>query len=257
MRIFVIDMSHHEWASGINLAKVKAAGFDAIYFKLTEGVDWTDPKVEAFIDLVIGSGLKVGFYHFATPGGSVVSSGYKKWWDPEDEAHDFLEALARPKFKNYDLRPALDLEWREEHLKAVGMANNPEKMTQWCVEWITEVRKELGYYPLFYTYVHYMSNLDLPNSVLKKCNLWLAHYTWSPDKAPDFDPDWGWDTWCMHQYHDKLTVNGLPKGVDANVAPSGMGPLLVPAGGDKDAQIRERLKVIRESCDAIEEMLED
>lgn len=244
-----IDLSRHNFDRGpVDYAAVLAAGYEFVVLKLTEGVDYIDPYVMDEAKRVKDAGLLLSYYHFATPGGSKVSGGYKKWWDAQDEAEDFLAALSRA--EKPDFRITLDYEWSSDHIEET-LPNKPDR-TRWAAEWVTFVQKALGYWPIFYTYKHYLDDqLTTPNATLQKCPLWYARY----NDTPGLDPAWGWDEYLMWQSTSHGSVPGIVGRVDLNDAPNGLKDVMFPPPGQPLAdQIRMHTEAIRAHCDALDKI---
>ena len=77
-----IDIYNRTRVSGLDLARVKAAGYGYVIVKATEGVQYTDPSFAANVTAARAAGLLVGAYHLmrATP--------------VKQQAHDFLAAIS-------------------------------------------------------------------------------------------------------------------------------------------------------------------
>jgi GH25 family lysozyme M1 (1,4-beta-N-acetylmuramidase) len=77
-----IDIYNRTRVNGLDLARVKAAGYSFTIVKATEGVSYTDPSFTANVDGARAAGLLVGAYHLlrATP--------------IDQQAADFLAAIS-------------------------------------------------------------------------------------------------------------------------------------------------------------------
>jgi lysozyme len=244
-----VDLSRYNYDREVpDFNAVKAAGYEFVILKLTEGVDYIDPYADEMTEGARNAGLRVTYYHFATPGGSRTSTGYKKWWDPIDEAHDFLSALRKDWFKDPDLK---------DHVKET-LGEDPEPLTRWAAQWITEVARDTGYYPMFYTYPSYMNNLVLPNDVLNMCPLWLSHFTNDLDSPPRFKDEWGWKRYEIWQWTSSATVPGLEGDTDDNIAPHGFDELLTSpdCGMSISAQITMHNAEIQKHADMIDKLVQ-
>jgi len=280
MSILGVDLSNHNANRGpVNFDELKAAGCGFAWLKATEGVDFVDPSVHAFAAGCVAAELPFAYYHFATPGGSRVPGGYKKWWDAQDEANDFLAALETlppaPCF------PILDFEWS-------GMDEclpDPRERARWCREWIAIVhaahassgatdrarraleldpsdegardaieranaRAGVPSYVQFYSNPNYLYAVTLPDPVINLCPLWYARWTSPP---PPFDPAWGWEKWDIWQYTDKGEIDGVTGRVDLNTCES-----LEPVTFDRrppqlspSQRIKRSVRKIRRQCDEL------
>lgn len=248
-----LDLYNSNWersGDNIDFHAIKAAGYDFVILKITEGVDFVDASVGKMAPLVKDAGLLLGYYHFATPGGSKSRSGYKKWWDAPDEARDLLDALKNvPK---PDLRVALDFEWKTDHIEET-LPNKADR-TRWAVEFIEIVEAELGYKPMFYSYGYYMGKHLVPHETINACPLWLARY----NDEPGFKEEWGWDRYEIWQYTSSGTVPGVVGDVDLNDAPHGLDRVLVPKGDCEVSlkdQFKEHVEAIREHCSHLDTVI--
>lgn len=248
-----IDVYNDHYKKGMDLSQVKAEGYDFNIPKLTEGVDFVDASAYEIASETKEADILLSYFHFATPGGSKTGSGtYKKWWDPIDEAHDFLEALEDVPAP--DFRVALDFEWSMDHIEET-LDGNLGLLTQWAEEWLTEVHKELGYWPIFYSYWSYIdSNILLPNAIINGCPLWLARY--NGDTDPYMNEAWGWERWDIWQYTSSGSVEGINRRVDLNDAPYDLEGLMLvdcpPVGQEPySSRIQRQVKKIRKNADEL------
>jgi GH25 family lysozyme M1 (1,4-beta-N-acetylmuramidase) len=173
-----IDISHHNGTP--DFAKAKDAGVAFVYLKATEGVTFRDPLYQPNAYNAMGAGLPIGFYHFARPDNNNK---------PEDEAHNFVDAISP--FK-YNLLPVLDLE--------VDANMSDEALFEWAAAFINAVKAKTGNNVMLYTGLNYLNS----RPALKKLQvpLWIAAYR---DTAPSVT---GWD-WTMWQFSDKENVPGV------------------------------------------------
>lgn len=187
-----IDVSH--WQENIDWSKVYEAGYRFAFVKATEGVGWVDPNF--VINMVNGrnAGLLMGAYHFARPDLGNTA---------QDEALYFI-SVAGNYLKSGWLRPALDLE--------VGSALGKEALSKWVEEWMETVKKETGVEPIIYVHSNYASNYL--NVSLAKYNLWIAHWTYDINVAPNTGI---WSSWDFWQYSDKGSVPGISGTVDLDL----------------------------------------
>lgn len=252
MSITGIDLSNHNYQRQVpDFEKVKDAGYSFVVIKLTEGVNYIDPAALEMAQAAKAAGLLISYYHFATPGGSKVSGGYKAWWDAEDEARDFVKALGD--MPAPDLCVALDFEWSKDHLEAVGM-DDPEKLTRWAVEWLQYVEEAIGHRPMFYTYPNYMGRLDLPNAELSRSALWLSHFTNDLNRPPKFEEEWGWDSYTVWQWTSKGEVPGLEGDTDLNTAESLDEISLADCGMPLSAQIDQHVEAIETELEGLRQI---
>lgn len=186
------------------------------YMKVSQGMTYTDPTAARRIRNASWARVKVGGYHFCTPG---VGS-------PEAQA-DRLLALAP--LASGRLRPCLDMEWNELHL-------NPQQLAAWYLGAVLRVKARTGYWPVIYGSPSYLSSFaTFHPEVFGRCPLWLASYGLKHPPAPP--APWShWSAWqwtsawkdpAIHgrvddsyvAYLAELTVPLRPKAILAAVRP--------------------------------------
>ena len=59
-----IDVS--SWQGNIDFSRVKQAGIDIVYIRVSEGTGFVDPYFKQNYENAKANGLKVGFYHYVT-----------------------------------------------------------------------------------------------------------------------------------------------------------------------------------------------
>ena len=205
-----VDVSH--WQPPIEWNHVAASGYTFAIVKLTEGVGYIDPRAGSHAGGARAAGMAVGWYHYATP----------KEWDPVEEADAFLEALevyAQP-----DLLPVLDLE-----SNAHGLSR--ERMTEWALSWLARVEASFARKPILYTYPHFAARWLAAGRGLESYPLWIAHYEVAEPTVPSI-----WPSFDIWQHSATGSVSGISGNCDLNVAPLGIGHLLV-AQGDEPGDI--------------------
>lgn len=207
-----IDVSH--WQGTIDWQKVKEDGIQFAFIKATEGKGYTDPLFIENVREARRAGIRVGFYHYATP--SAVS-------DAEEEANWFLSVVRN---LQHDLPHAYDLEENKAGL-------TPDQMTAVARRWLERVNEETGEPPLFYSYPHFIRT-QLVSGRLAPYPLWLASYSSEPPADMG-----GWDRWTVLQYTNQGKVSGILGPVDMNEYAY---PL---DGGEKMLQKEDADKIIR------------
>ncbi|RMI31283.1 glycoside hydrolase family 25 protein [Nocardia stercoris] len=70
MTLYGIDISNNN-GSGIDLAEVRAEGFDFVFCKVSEGVDFVDATWPGYRDAAQAAGLLLAGYHYLRSGSSV------------------------------------------------------------------------------------------------------------------------------------------------------------------------------------------
>ncbi len=185
-----IDVSH--WQGSINWNSVYSSGYRFAFVKATEGTTYVDPEFTTNMQNGKAAGLYMGAYHFARPSSN----------SPEAEADHFVN-VAGPYIKNGYLRPVLDLE--------TGTSLGWSGLSDWANRWMQRVLQLTGVEPILYVSTYYASNLQF---YLTSYDLWIAHWTYDPNKSPNTGK---WSTWMFWQYSDKGTVSGISGYVDLDV----------------------------------------
>ncbi|MBE3554395.1 MAG: glycoside hydrolase family 25 protein [Thermicanus sp.] len=141
-----IDVSH--WQGNIDWQKVKGDGISFAFIKATEGKGYTDPRFYENVRGAQNAGIKIGFYHYATP--STLQ-------DAEEEADWFLSVVGN--LKN-DLPHAYDLEENKAGL-------DPAELTAIASRWMGIVYERTGKLPLFYSFPHFIRTAIAPGGLVR------------------------------------------------------------------------------------------
>jgi lysozyme len=160
------------WQGTPKLDQAKAAGFDAVIIKATQGVaikdgsfavNWAEAQKNRFMR---------GAYHFGESASGVA------------QAEHFLSTVAPD----------------NQTLVAPDFERNPrgDSMSlQDAVEFVTHLYEKLNRWPILYGGRNLKQALgSQPNSQLAKCPLWLAQYGPTAELPP------GWTTWTFWQFSD-------------------------------------------------------
>lgn len=169
--------------------RVRSAGIQGAYIKLSEGVTFDDPESHVHAKGAQKAGVPFGFYHFARPDNNT----------PEAEAAHVLRRLGRMK---PDLRLVLDF----EHGRA------KRSYGDWAHRFNQVISKRLGYFPVFYSYAPYISEMHLAKPVGN--GLWLAAYGRNDGQEHPFDVPAPWKRVTMHQFSSRCRVIGCSNLVD-------------------------------------------
>jgi len=187
-----IDVSH--WQGDINWNLVKNDGIYFSFIKVTEGVDYEDPKFAKNLKEAKKARVLVGGYHFCTPSSER---------DAVNEAKHFIGVTKKKGgFGVFDLPPVIDIE------KNNGLKR--EQISKIVRAWVETLKKEAKVQPIIYSYTSFIK--DYLDESLFDIPLWLAHY--GVKQPPD---QLGWKTWLFWQYTDKGQVTGINGAVDLNV----------------------------------------
>jgi hypothetical protein len=115
------------------------------------------------------AGKAVGGYWFAGGGNPITEADY------------FIRAMSP-----LAVGDVFALDWEVSHVNPV----------QWCLQFVTEVHKKTGCWPLLYINESTCNAYNW-EPVLKNCGLWIADYEVSPDANVPIKY-----TYVMHQYSD-------------------------------------------------------
>lgn len=181
-----MDLSHHNLVRDLGFAK--AAGIEAIFVKVTQGVGGHDQKYAQHAKTVVDAGMFLGAYHF----GSGAASG-------KDQAAYHLDTLAA----DGGVPPALVLD----------VENNPGGITMSraiAEDYVNTVHALHPSSTLMLYGGSLLREMHIPSdSVLLSCPLWLAEYGLKPHTIPP------WGNWMLWQFTDKQgKVSGMPDSLD-------------------------------------------
>ncbi len=204
-----LDISEHQ--NGINLQKIKDAGFDYVIIragvKLNAGSNRKDYNFEDFYAQARKVGLDVGTYYY---------SQAKNVNEAKEEAKCFLEYI---KGKTFEYPVYLDFE--SSSVKS-ALGSSSSKATEICYAFMDTMR-DAGYLVGLYGYAGWFdpgysgwmaSALD--NNIGKKYEFWMANYfnNMLPEnsKTSNYKNKYG-----MYQYTSSKTISGWSGSLDHNV----------------------------------------
>lgn len=183
---------------------LRDGGYVGCYHKASEGATFRDPLYHLRAAQCYEYRVPFGAYHYARPSGG----------DAIAEADFFCDTICL--LYSGDLRPALDLEWTAL----------PKKETvEWSRAFNHRVRKELGVWPLFYSYPAFIGNLHPEDPI--GGGLWIASYgsndgTLHPPVIPA-----PWRRYVLHQFTSRGRLAGIAGDVDLSWC-ARVAPLLIP-----------------------------
>ena len=197
-----IDVSYYEGT--INWTKVKNAGKDFAFIRLSDGKNHVDSKFAANWAGAKNAGVIRGAYQFFRPAQSATT-----------QANLLLDKMGP--LEAGDLPPTLDVEVTDgvsAHNIRAGIAT-----------WIDVVENATGMVPIVYTSPGFWDGL---NEGAESTILWDAHWRVSHPRVP---PSWG--DWTFWQYTDSGSVSGITGSatVDLNVFHGTLADLQSWAGG--------------------------
>lgn len=181
-----IDISNNN--ASFEPVKVKRAGYDFVYLKVSEGATFVDRTFRSRAAAAHDAGLEVGAYHFLRP-----TTGRPG----RAEAAFFHQRIGEA---HMDLVPVVDVE----------ATNLTRAATEQYVQSFLDGMKKLGHERvLIYTYPYFMDWSHNHN-----CGLWIADYDKDPPRVPK-----AWHgKYLIHQFDDKHSVPGVGL-CDANRCP--------------------------------------
>ena len=204
-----LDISEHQ--DGINLQKIKDAGFDYVIIragvKLNAGSNRKDYNFEDFYAQARKVGLDVGTYYY---------SQAKSVSEAKEEANCFLEYI---KGKTFEYPVYLDFE--SSSVKN-AIDSSASKATEICYAFM-DVMRDAGYLVGLYGYAGWFDPgyngwmaSTLEDNIGKKYEFWMANYfnNMLPEntKTANYKNKYG-----MYQYTSSKTISGWSGKLDHNV----------------------------------------
>lgn len=188
-----VDVANHQ--SDIDWNAAHAGGIEFAYIKVTEGIGYVDPRVDAHLPAARAAGLTTGLYHYARPDTN----------PPEADAESFAaQAMQRGSTKAGNLPPCLDMEQLAQGVD----------MVDWTKRFLARVRDLTGYGPaMIYANTSWWNNqLGGGGWLDDQTWAWVAHY----GRAAG-DPGWKGDRAVMHQYASDGRIPGYGANIDRSV----------------------------------------
>ena len=184
-----IDISN--WQDGLSIYDID---IEFCICKATEGLGYTDPTCDVFIQECNDKGILWGFYHFAREN------------EPEDEAEYFYSECRG--YFNHGV-PVLDYE-TENYDNA-----------QWCERFLNRLHELSGVWAMLYISASRCGQYD-GSWIPQRCGLWVAGYPWemnSYDEAGDMPYDISsWDFAAIWQFTSSLYLSGYGSSLDGDIA---------------------------------------
>ena len=183
-----IDISN--WQAGLTPSNLDV---DFCIAKATEGIGYTDPNCDTFVQNCIDNNILFGFYHFAREN------------DPVSEADYFVQET-----RNYFGHGIPVLDYETENF------NN----CVWCEQFMVHVHELTGIWPVLYISASRCSQYNgswLPLT----CGLWVAGYPaaftdwYAGDMPYDISP---WEFCAIWQFTSSLNLSGWSGNLDGNLA---------------------------------------
>lgn len=184
-----IDISN--WQAGITPSNL---GIDFCICKATEGIGYTDPTCDGFVQNCKDNGILWGFYHFARKN------------EPEHEA-DWFYNECRGYF-NHGI-PVLDYE-TENYDNA-----------EWCERFLNRLHELSGIWAVLYISASRCGQYDR-SWIPERCGLWVAGYPWemtSYDDAGDMPYNIApWEFAAIWQFTSSLRLWDYDGDLDGDIA---------------------------------------
>lgn len=150
-----LDVSHYNSDppyEKINFKKVKAAGYDFVIIKATQGTWMVDDFLEYNAKAAPDADLKTGLFHFLDPYDESGDNQYDYFMENTDGLHG-------------ELQDSLDVEWKGELTNA--------KLTSMVLEFL--VKPPVIPKWLLYSNLNFLDNiLTNPDEIADVADLWLA-----------------------------------------------------------------------------------
>lgn len=173
-----VDVSN--WQAGLDLASMPV---DFAIVKATEGIGYTDPACDVFVQQAISSGKCWGFYHFAREN------------DPVSEAEWFVRET-----RNYFGHGVPVLDYETDNF------NN----CIWCERFINRVHELTGVWCMLYISAYRVGLYD-GSWITQNCGLWIAGYPANFTDWYDGSMPYSIGTWpfcAIWQFTSSLQLDG-------------------------------------------------
>lgn len=173
-----VDVSN--WQAGLDLASLPV---DFAIVKATEGIGYTDPSCDVFVQQAINSVKCWGFYHFAREN------------DPVSEAEWFVRET-----RNYFGHGVPVLDYETDNF------NN----CIWCERFIDRVHELTGVWCMLYISAYRVGQYD-GSWITQNCGLWIAGYPASFTDWYDGSMPYSIGTWpfcAIWQFTSSLQLDG-------------------------------------------------
>jgi len=198
-----VDVSYYNGT--IDWAKVKAAGNEFAFIRISDGTGFHDPQFAANWAGAHAVGMVRGIYQFFRP-----------TQDVNAQADMVIAAAGTP--GPGDLPPVIDVE-------ATGNLS-PASVAAKVRTWVDRVKAGTGVDPIVYTGKYFWRDQVGGPTSFAGNPLWIAQYT---TLCPDLTSPW--DTWAFWQYSESGSVAGMSGAVDLDRFNGSVDELRALAGG--------------------------
>ncbi len=199
-----IDISDYQKLP--DFTKVKAAGYDFVYVKATEGHRTVNRYLAAQANGAKNAGLLLGYYHFGHPENEKHSA--------TEEAKWFLSMIdTMPKA---DLIHVLDVEQCYSPLNSKLLLQvKSGTLYKWILEYNATVFNSSKSNIILYSNKYYLdANLEKGNGLLAAMHLWLADYQTEQPNVGSLPK--GWNSYALWQYTGTGKVDGVKGNCDSD-----------------------------------------
>ena len=192
-----VDVSRHQ--GDINWKAARASGIEFAYIKVTEGIGYVDPRVDAHLTGARQANVIPGLYHFGRPD---TNTG------KQDGEHFGNELNARSAAGPGNLPPCLDLEETKPNQFA-GI-----DLVGWVSEFLATARRVTGrrQFMLYVSAAYARDRLGGLGWLDADCPRWIANYGRAAGS-----PSWRDDRTVMHQYTSTGRISGYSANIDRNI----------------------------------------
>ena len=182
-----IDVSRYQ--EDINWPKVAGAGIRFAFIRVSDGLDYPDPKFQYNWSQARAAGVVRGAYQYFRPGQDAV-----------EQAWYFIEEMGA--LEEGDLPPALDVETMDGKSAAVVLDQ--------IAVWLDVVESVVGVQPIIYTRAGFWDPLGAAE--FSGYQLWVANWETNCPLMP-----FGWTEWVFWQTTDFGNIAGISEPVDLDV----------------------------------------
>ena len=182
MALKIYDISH--WQT-IDWSKFTA---DCVIMKVSQGILGVDPMFQQYKAGARKKGILCGYYHFANGA------------DPIQEATHFVKTVG-------------DIQQGE--LVALDYEIHLPNPVDWCLKWLQEVERQVGFKPLLYINSSTARSFNWQPVINNNTGLWIASYGLNIPQVRIIPPQIGqWPFYAIWQYSSRGRTAGISGYVD-------------------------------------------
>jgi len=199
----VLGLDCSKYQKDIDWKKVKAAGVEFAFIKITEGTTYSEDTLYDLNNRVLDAqknGVKIGYYHFARPGNIASPED-----DANEEAQNVLSHLGFLPKSNLPL--VLDI---EAYSDTILWDNKIEHMDRFIKKFLEVV----GVPVVIYSYKSFLETNT--TNLFGNHPLWIAGYINTPETSLPAIPK-GWSEWKIWQFTEKGQIDGYVGDIDLNI----------------------------------------